>query len=126
VAAVVMEPSDRSPARCYARIRAGRSAAGGRPAALIAQMLGDSMPALTVCSGNGAPCAPSSTAALAREISGESAVIIPPQPFAAGLAGTGAVFHLILALSSGPMKGEGLLLGTAGGSGFAALALELT
>ncbi len=91
-------------------------------------MLGGSVPSLTICSGNGAPCATSSTTALAREISGDGAVIILPQAFAQGLAGTGALFHLILGLSSKPssrpISGQALLLGTAGDSGFAALLLE--
>jgi Beta-ketoacyl synthase, N-terminal domain len=133
VAALVMESSGRGDARSdlragvrpYARMHSGRWAAGGQPAEIIRQMLGGSAPRLTVCSGNGAPCATSSTAALAREISGAAAVIIPPQPFASGLAGTGALFHLILALSGRPISGQALLLGTAAESGFAALLLEL-
>jgi 3-oxoacyl-(acyl-carrier-protein) synthase len=129
VAALVVESSGRRNVRPnvrpYARIGSGRWAAGGQPAEIIRQMLGGAVPSLTVCSGNGAPCATSSTTALAREISGDGAVIIPPQPFAGGLAGTGALFHLILALSSRPISGQALLLGTAGDSGFAALLLEL-
>jgi hypothetical protein len=129
VAALVMESSGRadvrSDGRSYARIRSGRWAAGGQPAEIIRQMLGGSVPSLTVCSGNGAPCATSPTTALAREIAGDGAVIILPQPFAQGLAGTGALFHLILALSSRPIGGQALLLATAGDSGFAALPLEL-
>jgi hypothetical protein len=129
VAALVMESSGyegvRSDARSYAQFRSGRWAAGGQPAEIIRQMLGGSVPSLTVCSGNGAPCATSTTTALAREISGAGAAIVPPQPFAQGLAGTGALFHLILALSSQPISGQALLLGTAGDGGFAALLLEL-
>jgi hypothetical protein len=129
VAAMVMESSGsgdvRSNARSYARIGSGLWAAGGERAEIIRQMLGGSVPSLTVCSGNGAPCATSTTTALAREISGAGAAIVPPQPFAQGLAGTGALFHLILALSSQPISGQALLLGTAGDGGFAALLLEL-
>ncbi|HYL74065.1 MAG TPA: beta-ketoacyl synthase N-terminal-like domain-containing protein [Bryobacteraceae bacterium] len=137
VAALVMESSGRdsgseearSGARCYARVGAGRWAAGGQLAEIIRQLLGGSGPRLTVCSGNGAPCATSPTTAIAREISSDGAVIIPPQLFAQGLAGTGALFHLIMALSSQPSgqpgNGQALLLGTAGDSGFAALPLEL-
>jgi hypothetical protein len=62
---------------------------------------------------------------LARAISGDGAGIILPQPFALGLAGTGALFHLILALSGRPNNGQALLLATAGDGGFAALLLEL-
>ena len=129
IAALVMELSGRAnirpDARSYARIRAGRWAAGGHPGEIIRQMLGGSVPSLTVCSGNGAPCATSPTIALAREVSGDAAVIILPQAAALGLAGTGALFHLILALSSRPVNGQALLLATAADSGFAALLLEL-
>jgi 3-oxoacyl-(acyl-carrier-protein) synthase len=134
VAALVMESSGRAATRAdapsYARIRSGRWAASGQPAEIIRQMLGGSVPSLTVCSGNGGPCATSPTAALAREISGDDAGIILPQPFALGLAGTGALFHLILGLSSSKASsrsnnGEALLLATAADSGFAALLLEL-
>lgn len=129
VAALVMESPGgeaiRPGTHSYARIRSGCWAAAGQPAEIIRQMLGASVPSLTVCGGNGAPCATSPTTALAREISGDDAVIIPPQPFAQGLAGTGALFHLILALSGRPISAQALLLGTAGDSGFAALLLEL-
>jgi hypothetical protein len=120
-----LRPNLRPNVRSYARIRSGRWAAGGQPAEIIRQMLGGFAPSLTVRSGNGAPCATSSTTSLARKISGDGAVIILPQPFAEGLAGTGALFHLILALSSGLISGQALLLGTAGDSGFAALLVEL-
>ena len=129
VAALVMELSGREAirpgARSYARILSGRWAAGGQPAESIRPMLRGSVPSLIVCSGNGAPCASSLTPVLARAISGAGASIIPPQPLALGLAGTGALFHLILALSSRPNPGQALLLATAGDSGFAALLLEL-
>jgi hypothetical protein len=133
VAALVMESPGRrdvhSGARAYARIGSGRWAAGGQPAEIIKKMLGGSVPSLTICSGNGAPCAPSSTTALAREIVGDDAMILPSQAFAQGLAGTGALFHLILGLSSlptnRPTTGQALLLATAGESGFAGLLLEL-
>jgi hypothetical protein len=134
IAALVMESSRcveaRPQSRSYARIRSGRWAAGGQQAEMIRQMLGNSIPRFTICSGNGAPCATSPATALARAISGDSAVIIPPQPFAEGLAGTGGLFHLILALgslalSNRPDSGEALLLGTSGENGFAALLLDL-
>jgi 3-oxoacyl-(acyl-carrier-protein) synthase len=133
VAALVMESPGRKAsrenvrpgARSYARVGAGRWASGGQPAEVIRQMLGGSVPRLTIFSGNGAPCATSPTTAIAREISGDDAVIVFPQLFAQGLAGTGALFHLILALSSQVISGQALLLGTAADSGFAALPLEL-
>jgi 3-oxoacyl-(acyl-carrier-protein) synthase len=133
VAAVVMESSSRrdlqsgarSGTRVYAQINSGRWAASGQRAEIIRQMLGDSVPSLTICSGNGAPCATSPITALAREVSGDSAAIIASQAFAQGLAGTGALFHLILALSSRPIGGQALFLATAGDNGFAALLMQL-
>ena len=129
VAAVVMEYSGggdiRSDARHYARMHSARWAAGGQAAESIRQMFGGVAPSLTVCSGNGAPCATSSTTALAREIVGDEGAIISAEPFPLGFAGTGALFHLIFALSRQPKNGQTLLLATAGDSGFAALRLEL-
>jgi Beta-ketoacyl synthase, N-terminal domain len=137
VAALVMESSARGDVhsearpgtRSYAQMSSGRWAAGGNPSEIIRQMLGGSLPSLTICSGNGAPCATNSTTALAREVSGVGAVIIPPQAFAQGLNGTGALFHLILGLSSKPsgrpISERTLLLGTARDNGFAAILLEL-
>jgi beta-ketoacyl synthase-like protein len=123
----------RSRTRSYARMSSGRWAAGGQPAEIIGRMLGGSDPRLIICSGNGTPCANSPTAGLAREIVGEGAIVIPAQSFAQGLAGTGALFHLILGLSSMPSSkpgsssasGQVLLLGTARDNGFAAMLLEL-
>jgi Beta-ketoacyl synthase, N-terminal domain len=137
VAALVMESPARGDihaetrpgVRTYARMTAGRWAAGGRPADVIGEMLGGSVPSLTICSGNGAPCAVNPTAGLAREIVGDGAIVVQPQPFAQGLAGTGALFHLMFGLSSGPsgrpISGQVLLLATARDNGFAALLLEL-
>jgi hypothetical protein len=125
VVALVLEPAGRREARYYAHLSSGRWAAGGQPVETIRQMLGGSVPSLTICAGNGAPCATSSTSALAREIVGDNAAIIPPKAVAAGLADSSALLHLLLALSSRPRSGQALLLGTSGESGFAALVLEL-
>jgi 3-oxoacyl-(acyl-carrier-protein) synthase len=132
VAALVMESPARIAlrpgARSYAQISSGRWASGGQPAEMIRPMLRGSVPSLTICSGNGAPCAPSPTATLAREIAGNSPVILS-QSFAQGLAGTGALFHLILGLSSlpsgRPVSAQALFLGTARDNGFAAILFEL-
>jgi len=101
----------------------------------IRQMLGESVPSLIICAGNGAPCSTSSTAALARKIGGPSSAIVPAQAVAAGLPDSSALLHLILALSNPALSngalssrahgGPALLLGTTGESGFAALLLEL-
>jgi len=125
VAALVMEPAGRLESRSYAHLSSGCWASGGQPVESIRQMLGGSVPSLTICAGNGAPCATSSTIALAREVTGDGAAIVTPKAVAAGLADTSALLHLILALSSRPSSGQALLLGTSGVSGFAAIRLEL-
>jgi hypothetical protein len=125
VVALVLEMASSREARPYAHFNSGRWAAGGQAAESVRQMLGGSVPSFTICAGNGGPCATRSTIALAREISGARAVVVPPQAVAAGLADTGAFLHLILALSSQPGSGKAVLLGTSGENGFAALVLEL-
>ncbi len=140
VTALVLEPAGRRAVRSYAHFNSGRWAAAGQPVETFRQMLGGSVPTLTICAGSGAPCASGSAAALAREISGASAAIVPPQAVATGLTDAGALLHLILALSSRPRSGPALLVGSSGpttsGSGtfdsgasgdggFAALLLEL-
>jgi hypothetical protein len=129
VAALVLEPAGRravrAEVRSYAHLRSGRWASGGQPVEIVRQMLGGSVPSLTVCTTNGAPCATSSTTALAREIAGDGGTIVPSQAVAAGLADTSALLHLILTLSSRPNSGQVFLLGTSDDSGYAALLLEL-
>jgi hypothetical protein len=125
VVAFVLEPAGRKEARSYAHFGSGRCAAGGNAVENIRAMLGGTVPSLTICAGNGAPCAASSTTALALEISGHDAAVVPAQVVAAGLVDAGAFLHLILALSSRPRSGHVLLLGTSGDGGFAALLLEL-
>jgi hypothetical protein len=125
VAALVLEPAGSREAQSYAHLRSGRWAAGGQPAESIRQMLGGAVLNLIVCAGNGAPCAASPLASLARRIAGPDAAIVPPQAVAAGLADTGALLHLILALSGRPRSGQALLLATSGETGFAAIHLEL-
>jgi hypothetical protein len=125
VAALVLEPAGRRKARAYAQFCTGRWAAGGRAVETIRHMLDGCALSLIICAGNGAPCAPSSIAALARELGGPSAAIVPPRAVAAGLTDASALLHFILALSSRPHGGDALLLGTSGNGGFAALLLEL-
>jgi 3-oxoacyl-(acyl-carrier-protein) synthase len=125
VAALVLEPAGRREVRSYAHLSSGRWASGGQAEKIICEMLGGAVPRLTICAGNGAPCATSSTIALARKVSGPSAAIIRAQAVAAGLGDAGAVLHLILALSNRQGAGQTLLLGTSGDNGFAALLLEL-
>ncbi|MGP8271313.1 MAG: beta-ketoacyl synthase N-terminal-like domain-containing protein [Terracidiphilus sp.] len=124
--AMVLEPAGSREARSYARLHSGRWAEGGEPASAIRRMLGGVIPNLTICAGNGAPCATSSTDRLAREITGFDTPIVLPQAVAAGLAKTGGLLHLILALSCRPVGAQALLLATAGESSYAAIHLELS
>jgi len=125
MAAFVLESAGSRETKSYAHLHSGRWATGGDPAAAVRHMFSGADPKLILCAGNGAPCAPSSTERFAREITSCSASIIPPQAVASGLAETGALFHLILALSRRPKSGQTLLLSTSGNSGFAAIHLEL-
>jgi hypothetical protein len=125
VAALVLESAGRREVRAYAHFSAGRWSADGEAVETIRQMLGGSVPSITICAGNGAPCATSSTSALVGEISGTNAAIAPAQAVAAGLTDSSALLHLILALSNQPPSGQALLLGTSGENSFAALLLEL-
>ncbi len=125
VAALVLEPAGKHGARTYAHLRSGRWATGGEPAETIRKMLDGTVPNLIIGAGNGAPCAISPLTNLAHDISGPDASIISPKTVAAGLAESGALLHLILALSTRPISGQALLLATSGQSGFAAVHLEL-
>ncbi|HEY0308321.1 MAG TPA: beta-ketoacyl synthase N-terminal-like domain-containing protein [Acidobacteriaceae bacterium] len=125
VVACVLQPSGSSTSRSYASLLDGRWANGGTPHRSIQQMLGSSIPNLTICAGSGAPCITGSAACMAREFTNPAAAILAAQPVAAGLADSGGLFHLILALSSNPPKGKALMLATSGDSGFATLLLEL-
>lgn len=125
VAALVLEPAGRRKARAYAHLREGRWTACGHSVEFVRSLLGEAVPNRILCAGNGAPCYPSAVTALAREIAGIDAVVVPSQGVAAGMADTGALLHLILGLSERPKSGLALLLGTSGDSGLAALLLEL-
>jgi len=125
VAAMVLEPAGRREVRAYAHFSSGCWSANGRAVETIRKMLGGSVPRITICAGNGAPCATSSTSALASEITGTSERTVAAQAVAAGLTDSSALLHLILALSGQPPSGQALLLGTSGKNGFAVLLLEL-
>ena len=132
VAAFVIESPSRIEARpgarSYARITTGRWAAGSPSAESIRRLTGGSAPTVAICSGNGAPCAVSSPAALISEIIGDACSIVKPNTVAQGLAGSGGLFHLMFGLaglsSNVPFRGQALLLGTARDNGFAAIVLE--
>jgi hypothetical protein len=125
VVAFVLEPAGRRVVRSYANFVSGRWAAGGQPVENIRQLLGDSVPSLTICAGGGSRCSTRSAVALAHEIGGPGAAIVPAQAVAAGLADSSALLHFALALGARPRPGQALLLGTSGDNGYAALLLEL-
>jgi len=125
VVALVLEPAGNRDARSYAGLHSGRWATGGEPLESIRQMLGGSVPSLTIGAGNGAPCATDFAAGLIDSIMGPNAAILPAQDVALGLTDTGALLHLLLALSTRPDSGQALMLATASDSGFAALLLDL-
>lgn len=125
VAALVMEAAGRREAPVYAKFHSGCWAAGGDAAGTIYKMLDGLVPNFIVYAGSAAGCSDRSSAALACEIGGGSAELVAPNVVAAGLVDSSALLHLILALSGSPRKGQGLLLGTSGERGFAALRLEI-
>jgi 3-oxoacyl-(acyl-carrier-protein) synthase len=125
VVALVLEAAGNRAARSYAHLHAGRWASGGDAHESIRQMLGDTTPTLMIDAGNGAPCTPGSSKVAIGSVAAPGAEILPAQPVALGLTDTGALFHLVLALSQKPESGQALMLATSGDSGFAALLLEL-
>jgi 3-oxoacyl-[acyl-carrier-protein] synthase II len=125
VVAMVLEPAGRPAARAYAALGAGRWAAGIDARAGVRQLLGGDRPDFILCAGNGAPCAPSPLTSSPCELVGEDSTIFPAQPVASGMGGTGALLHLLLALSRRPGPGQALLLGTSAHGGYAALRLEI-
>jgi hypothetical protein len=124
--AMVLEGAVRPAARRYATLGAGRWAAGGDVQAGVRQLLGDELPELTICAGNGAQCASTPLTCSARDLVGEDAVIYPAQAVAAGMGEAGGLLHLLLALSSRPGPGKALMLGRSAHGGYAALRLELS
>jgi hypothetical protein len=125
VVAMVLEPSGRPAAHSYAALGVGRWAAGGDACAGARQLLGGDRPDFIFCAGNGAPCTPSSLTCSPSDFVGEGATIIPAQPVALGMEESGALLHLLLALSQRPDPGQALLLGTSAHGGYAALRLEI-
>jgi 3-oxoacyl-(acyl-carrier-protein) synthase len=122
VVAMVLEATDRPASRPYAALGAGRWATGGDASARVRQLLGDHQPDFVIDS---APSASNSLSCSARDLVGERATIFPAQPVASGMGDTGALLHILLALSKRPGSGRALLLGTSAHGGYAALRLEL-
>jgi hypothetical protein len=125
VVALVLEPEGRRAIHSYAHLKGGHWSAGGDPIKGIRKLLNGATPDLTLCAGNGAPCAADSTAESIAGLGIESAAIVPAQPVALGLTDAGALLHLILALSAKPKSGQALMMATPDKNGFAALLLDL-
>jgi hypothetical protein len=140
VAAVLLESGPSAERRSYAQFIGGRYARNGNPAQAIRDLF-PSAPALVFSAGDGSPCSSDPPANIFRSCAGQAfsnqsfssqsfsrndARIVPSLPVADGLARSGGLFHLLLALSRRAGSGPTLMLGTAAGGAFAALRLEVT
>jgi len=123
--AMVLEPEGREHAKLYARVRGGRWGATDEPLARVRETLQGIAPSLIICGGDGGPCSTSSPISLVKEFPEENTAVIPAQAIALGLADSGALFHLALALSMQPSSGVALTLATSDNGGFATVVLDL-
>lgn len=132
VAALLLESGESTARRSYARVCGGRYARSGDPGQAIRDLF-PSAPPLVFCAGNGSPCSRDASAgefrsfasqSFAHSFAGNDARIVASLPVADGLAQSGGLFHLLLALSRRTGSGPALMLGTAAGGAFAALRLE--
>ena len=121
VVALVLEANEKRDTRSYAHLHTGRWASSGDPMEPVRQLLHDITPNLLICASNGTPCDIGTVSAA----SNAAGTIFPAQSVALGLTDTGALLHLVLALSHQPESGTALLLATSGSSGYAALQLEI-
>ena len=130
VAAVLLESGPSAERRSYAQFTGGRYARSGDPTQTI-RALFPSAPSLVFSAGDGSPCSSDPPARVIQPPPGQSlsshgARIVASLPVADGLARSGGLFHLLLALSRRAGSGPALMLGTAAGGAFAALRLEVT
>jgi 3-oxoacyl-(acyl-carrier-protein) synthase len=127
VVAMVLEPEGREQTRSYARVRGGRWGTTDEPLTRIRETLQSTVPSLVICGGDGGPCSTSSPSSLAKDLVQrvERTAVIPAQAVALGLADSGALFHLALALSTKPGCGAALMLATSDNGGFATVLLDL-
>jgi len=125
--AMVLEPEGREHKKVYARVQGGRWGTTDEPLARVCEILQGTVPSLVICGGDGGPCSTSSPISLAKEFAEkeERTAVIPAQGVALGLADSGALFHLALALSAKPVSGTALMLATADNGGFATVLLDL-
>jgi 3-oxoacyl-(acyl-carrier-protein) synthase len=134
VAALLLESGLSTERRGYAQFAGGRYARSGDSAQAIRHLF-PSVPSLVFSAGNGGPCSCDPPAGVFRSCAGQAfssqsfsrndARIVASLPVADGLARSGGLFHLLLALSRRPGSGSALMLGTAAGGAFAALRLEV-
>jgi 3-oxoacyl-(acyl-carrier-protein) synthase len=125
VTAVVLEAEVRDEVRPYAALHSGRWAAQGDVQSAIDQLMGGVQARFIFCANDGAPCSNSPANSPARGMTGEGSAILPAEPVAAGMAETGGLLHLRLALSKRPGPGQALQLGVSAHGGYAALRLEI-
>jgi 3-oxoacyl-[acyl-carrier-protein] synthase II len=123
--AMVLEPAGRQEAKSYVRVQGGFWGTSAEPLTRVREMLGSSVSALTVCAGDGSPCITRSPLSIAKDFAGENAKILHAQPVAIGLADSGALFHLLLALSTKPDGGPAVMLATSGDDGFATVLFDI-
>jgi hypothetical protein len=125
MAAIVMEGQGRNFTSPYARLIDGHWASGGDTLIDVRRLMDNWQPTLVICTCNGEPCANCISANSAGKFIGPQAQSIPPERFAAGLADTGGLFHLILAMRGLERSENALMLGTSGAHGHAAVRLEV-
>ncbi len=133
VTALVLEAAGRcevrSEAHSYARFRSGCWAAGGQPVEIARQMLGGCVPSLTICAGNGAPCATSPTIGLGSRDCRPERRHRPAAGRCCGSGRYGRSSPLDPGLKQSAQQRAGSvvrnIVRNSGDSGFAALLLEL-
>jgi hypothetical protein len=124
VVAVLLESAACATRRSYAHFTGGRCAQGGDPLQAVRDLF-PSPAQLIFAAGHGRPCSGDALLGEAGSFAGKDARCVPSLPVADGLAASGGLFHLLLALSRRAASGPALMLGTAAGGAFAALRLEV-
>jgi hypothetical protein len=124
VVAMLLESASSARGKNYAQLCGGRYARSGDPGQAVRDLF-PSAPSLVFCAGNGGPCSSDVSAAAPHPFPGQDAHLVRTLPVADGLARSGGLLHLLLALSRQPGSGPALMLGSAAGGSFAALRLEV-
>ena len=131
VAAVLLESGPSAERRSYAQFAGGRYARSGDPTQTIRDLFPSAPSLVFSCRRRQSVLVRSARQAFSDLLAGQSlsshgARIVASLPVADGLARSGGLFHLLLALSRRAGSGPALMLGTAAGGAFAALRLEVT